>query len=304
MMTSVMLWSISRDDDGLLKGREALIRIVTDSTCDLPHEVVKELGITVVPLYIRFNAKSYREGLDLSWREFYEKIESEPQLPTTSQPSPGDFYNVFEGIIENNDSIISIHISTRLSGTYNSALTARGMLLEEYEDATIDVMDSLSASLGLGVMVITAAEMARQGVSHQEIVDMLKTASSQSRGLLMVNSLDHLYRGGRMSRSQAFLGNLMNIIPLLQLEKGAVSPLDKAMGTKGAIRKILVLMKEKTRESPPHFISIIMGTKETEGEEIYRLVEEAYPGVRKYKGNLGAVIGTHAGISAVAILWF
>jgi DegV family protein with EDD domain len=237
---------------------------VTDSTCDLPDELVEKLGISVVPLYIRVNSRSYREGIDLTWQELYEKISTGPELPTTSQPSPGDFFSVYEKIVENGDSIISIHISTKLSGTFNSALAARGMILDEYENARIDVLDSLSASWGLGIMAITAAEMAQQGASQEEIVDTLKNAISTARGLIMANSLDHLFKGGRISRSQAFLGNLMNIVPVIYLHDGLLTSVDRAMGSKAAVRKIGELMREKTTETPPSFISLITGTRENE----------------------------------------
>jgi len=277
---------------------------VTDSTCDLPAELVEKLGISVVPLYIRVNSRSYREGIDLTWQELYEKISTGPELPTTSQPSPGDFFSVYEKIVENGDGIISIHISTKLSGTCNSALAAMGMILDEHENARIDVLDSLSASWGLGILVITAAEMAQRGSSHDEILASLKEAVEGAQGLILANSLDHLFKGGRISRSQAFLGNLMNIIPVIHLHDGLLTSVDRAMGSKAAVRKIGELMRGKTRERPPRFISLITGTRENELEELKHFVETTYPGVRTISGNLGAVIGIHLGISAAAILWF
>jgi len=281
-----------------------VVRIVTDSTCDLPAELAKELDISIVPLYIRVNSKSYREGIDLTWQELYDRISTGPELPTTSQPSPGDFYQVYEEIAEQGHSIISIHISTRLSGTCNSALAAMGMILDEYETARVDVLDSQSASWGLGIMVIMAAEMAQQGASHDEIMARLREAVESAQGLILANSLDHLFRGGRISRSRAFLGNLMNIVPVIHLHDGLLTSVDKAMGSKAAVRKIGELMKEKTRERPPRFISLITGTRENERKELQRFVETTYPGVRTISGNLGAVIGIHLGVSAAAILWF
>lgn len=140
-----------------------MIKIITDSTCDLPDELLKKYDITVVPLYLRFGMKTFKENVEISREEFYNKLALEKELPTTSQPSPGDFLKVYENIINKGDVIISLHISGKLSGTVNSAQNARIMILDENKSADITVIDSQSAGPGLGLIVVKAAQMAKEG---------------------------------------------------------------------------------------------------------------------------------------------
>jgi DegV family protein with EDD domain len=175
------------------------IKIVTDSTCDLPEHLVKEYGINIVPLKVLFGEEVYRDGIDLSRKEFYTKMALYKELPTTAQVNPGEFIEEFHKHVDHGDEIIGIFISAKLSGTYSSALMARQQVGKD----NIHLVDSLNASFGLGLLVIEAARRVNQGKSAQEIVAWLNIIKEQISFYGIINNLENLKKGGRLSRKPA-----------------------------------------------------------------------------------------------------
>jgi DegV family protein with EDD domain len=278
------------------------IRIVTDSTCDLPEDLVGDLGIIVVPLYVRFGEKSFREGVDISREEFYRRL-GEGERPSTSQPAPGDFYRIYESHVEAGEQVMSLHLSGKLSGTVNSALGAKNLICDEYEDAQIAIVDSHSASLGLGQMVTEAALMAQEGRSEEEIRTSLSRMVSNARAILVVGDLDYLSRGGRITKAQAFFGSLLNVMPLIALEEGSLSPVARAMGMKGALKKMIEFIENKCAGAAPSRIAFVHGSLKEEMEALAALGNDAFPDAVKISGRAGAVIASHVGPSVMAALW-
>ncbi len=280
-----------------------MIAIVTDSTCDIPEQYCRESSVHVVPLYVRFGARSYREGVDLSLEEFYSRMKARKELSTTSQPSPGDFLLTYQNLIEEGKSVISIHISEKVSGTVNAARNARSIIQEDNDEADITIIDSRIAGAGLGMMVERAVEMASQGVEKKEIVKALMHFSESAYAVGIVPDLDHLYRGGRISKGQAVLGDLLNVIPVIQMENGEISLIAKLRGMNAAMKHVMECIRRKASESPPSFMSTFVGTSRDRGEELYDMIEREFPQIRHGKFDLGAVTGTHLGVASFGVMW-
>lgn len=285
------------------KGSVTLVRIVTDSTCDLPPEIREMHGITVVPLYVRFGAKSFRDGVDINLQEFCSRLEDKGQFPATSQPSPADFLTAYEKIVEEGYAIISIHISRRLSGTVNSAQSARNLILEEKETATISIVDSLTASTGLGIMALEAAKMAEEGRGSDEIQKAIREMAAGNGGIALVSSLEHLHRGGRISRAKAFIGDILHMKPLIILQNGELVLHDQEMGVEAALRRMLEYLYDTCAGRQPETMAIITGTMRKERDWLQEMISRDYPHTEIITSEMGTVIGTHLGPESLVLMW-
>ena len=201
------------------------VKIVTDSTCDLSPELAQQLGIIVVPVYLRFGDEVYRDGVDISQDEFYQKLEESPIHPSTSQPTPADFADVYRKLSTETDAIVSIQVTSKLSGTYNSALQGRELA---ETGCRIEVVDSLSVSMGLGLIAMTAARLAEAGESLQGVMDEVRQAIPSIRVLGVFDTLKYLLRSGRLGKAKALLGTLLNVKPLITMRDGELFRLVKS----------------------------------------------------------------------------
>ncbi len=205
------------------------VRVVTDSTADLPAALAAELGITVVPLHIHFGEETYEDGVTITKDEFYRRLTTGPILPKTSAPAAGTFTEVYERLAKETDEIISLHISSKLSATHTSALLGK----EGVKTAcTIGVVDSYSASIGLGLLAIRAAEQARQGARLSDIVTDIETAIPNTKYFGVVDTLEYLHKGGRIGMATALLGSLLNVKPILGLRHGVAHPIERVRGNR------------------------------------------------------------------------
>jgi DegV family protein with EDD domain len=195
------------------------IQIITDSTADIPDETINQLSIRIIPVYVRFGDKTYRDGLDIKSEEFYSMLESSPVHPATSQPNPEDFIKVYDEF-DASDGIVSLHVSSRLSGTYNSALTAKKMIGGKYP---IEIIDSKFTSFGLGLITIAVAKMAQAGADMHMILDEAHKAISQIRMFGMFEHMKYLARSGRVSKAIASASNFLNVMPLLTFHEGELT---------------------------------------------------------------------------------
>lgn len=277
------------------------IRIVTDSTSDLSPELREAYGIEMVPLTVHFGPDSYVDALELDHSGFWKKLAGSSHHPKTAQPAPGDFLEVYKRIHAEGDEILSIHLSSNLSGTMNSAQIAAQMLPE----AKIALVDTKSVSMGLGLVAIEAAKLARAGKSVEEILAAIKPIYEGMHILFTLDTLEFLQKNGRVGKAQALLGGLLGIKPILQVDKeGFVAPADKVRGRSRVLGRTLELLQERV----PAGRRVKMAVLHTQayedalawGEEAKRLyqVEELYV------ADIGAVVATNVGPGTLGFCFY
>ncbi|WP_426347897.1 DegV family protein [Alloiococcus sp. CFN-8] len=214
--------------------------LMTDSCCDLPREYIEEKNVPFVSLTCRFKDREYKDdfGVSLKHKEFYKGME-EGEVPKTSQPSPDEFYSAFKKYAEEGKDIIYVCVSSGLSGTYNSANIAKGMIQDENPDVNIEIVDILTASLGQGFMVMEAIKLKEEGATFQEVKSFLEESKWKLNTFITVDDLIHLKRGGRISSTAAFLGGLMSLKPIIAINnQGKVDVIQKARGRKSALKDL------------------------------------------------------------------
>jgi DegV family protein with EDD domain len=276
------------------------IRIVTDSTADIPESVRQELGIEMIPLKVHFGSETYLDAITIQSEQFYTKLSQATALPTTSQPSPVDFLDAYKKLIDPDSSsvIISIHLSSALSGTYQSAVLAKSLLEGK---ADIAIIDSKSASYGLGMLVVAAAKAAQEGKSKDECIKIVQSLREQTKLYFMVDTLEFLQKGGRIGKAAALLGSLLNIKPILSIdESGAVMPVDKARGQKKAMAAIIDRLEQDFAGKEIN-VAVAHSEAQQTAEQLSSLVKERFKVKDLSFTSIGPVIGTHVGPGAAAL---
>lgn len=282
----------------------ARIHVFTDSTADIPKDLQKELHIHVIPLKVHLDNQSYLDGENLTPEEFYRKLEVAEQLPTTSQPSPMDFCDAYkQAIAEGAEEIISIHLSSALSGTYQSAVLAKGML-EEESTVKVTVIDSKSASYGIGVVAAAVARAALAGKSLEECIEIANYYIENQQIYFLVDTLDYLNRGGRIGKAAAVVGSLLNIKPILSINKeGEIYSIEKVRGKNRAFDRILELIKEQIPAGPLSATVVHADASDEASRWIEKLAEQPEYEIReKVISSIGPVIGTHTGPATLAYI--
>lgn len=277
------------------------IKIVTDSTAYLPESLLIQYPeiAAIIPLYVRFGETSYREGVDLSIEDFYKKLTSSPQLPTTSQPSAGDFQEVYRPLLEQGNSIVSVHISGELSGTIASAVAAKEML-----GGTIEVVDSRFTGMGLGFMVLEAARAIQAGKSMDEVIARIHAVRDGISLIFLVDTLEYLHKGGRIGGAQALLGTLLKIKPLLYLHEGRIEPLEKVRTSRRGVERLIEIVEEMRNEHPQAKLKMAVHHSAAleQGKELMGIFADRFHPEEIYLCELGGVIGTHTGPGLLAFV--
>jgi DegV family protein with EDD domain len=267
------------------------VKIITDSTADLSKDLYQKHDIGMVPLTIHLGERTWLDFHDITPDEYYAMLRKSKAFPTTSQPSPQDFIDAFTPFAEKGEPVLSIHISSKLSGTYQSAALARS----HFPDARVEVVDSLQASLGLGMILLLCAEKASLGASFESLVDFARELTRKVETYFSVDSLEHLRRGGRIGKAQAFLGTLMKIKPLLKLVEGEVQPVEKIRTSERLMNRFVELVENRAREGSRLRLSVA----ESDNSEVMTgLLERLMkiPGVSLvHRCKLGGVITSHGG---------
>ncbi len=274
------------------------VRIVTDSTADIPSSLAEELNITVVPLTVFFGDEAYLDGIELDNAKFYQKLQSSKALPRTSQPSPAAFQEAYMRLIEDGaDGILSIHLSSKLSGTYQSAHSASDSLPEKTKKIPIEVVDSLSISAGMSYAIINAASEARQGLSLEEIKAHAIDRLARTRILAVLDTLEYVKRGGRIGSARALLGNMLSVKPIISLRDGEVVPIEQPRTRSRAFARVAQLVGEQGKLEQ---ISIAESNEEV-GLQLAGALKTVSQGeIIRYK--LGGVLGAHTGPGTVAVI--
>lgn len=265
------------------------IKIVTDSTADLPPQLAKELGITVVPVYLRFGDEVFRDVVDISQDEFYQRLIHGHIHPSTTQPSPQDFINVYRELSKEADGILSIHLTSKLSGTYNSALRGKEAVGGK---CPIEVIDSEVITMGLGHLVIAANTMAKSGKSLPQMVKEVKQMIPSIHVLALLDTLKYLALGGRIGKVQALLGSVLNVKPMLTVKNGVLIPAGRARSrTKG----VDILFDYVKNAADIQDLAVVYNTTLEEAQALVGRLGAIFPAERIKLARLGPALGVHTG---------
>lgn len=266
------------------------IAVVTDSTSDLPVEIAKQHGISVVPLNVHIEDETYLDGVTISADEMYQRLPDQKVIPTTSAPSGGTFLELYQSLAETHDEIISIHISEKLSLTYGAAVNAAKEMADG--GTRVEVVNTQQASMALGWIAVQVAEKIAAGGSLDDAVALAKSASERASFIGMVDTLEYLVRGGRIGKAQGFVGSLLRIRPILTLTEGEAHPAGRARNRSKGITRI----KEMVAEAAPlDKLAILYTTDQADAEAIANDVAEFAPGGKPVVAQLGPVVGNYLG---------
>lgn len=276
-----------------------MLKIITDSAADLSLEVAEEYGITVVPLAVNINEKSYRDRFDLTPAEFYKMLAKDNALPTTSQVTPQAFYEIFQKLVDEGHEVLAIIFSSELSGTFQSSVIAKDMV----KTGRVEIFDTKGASVGHGLTVLEAARMAKEGKDLDIVLAKAKEMAGRMEHIFVVDSLDMLKKGGRISATQAFLGGMLNVKPVLQLKEGKIIPLDKVRGWKKALAKLINVMEERGRDFEQQVIGISHADYEEMAKDLAEQIKARFKVKDIFISEIGPVIGSHTGPGTIALFF-
>ncbi len=281
------------------------IGLVTDSTCDLSPELLKELGIEMVPLTINFTEDEiYKDIININHQDFFQKLVQVEKLPTTSQPAIGWFVEKYQEMAKEFDAIISIHLSSKLSGTCESAR----MAAEQVNDVQVELIDSTSASFGIGFQVLLAKRLIEEGMEFKDIVKYIKDRQKNSKIFFTVNDLSYLQKGGRIGKAQAFLGSVLNFYPILNLVggDGELLPLEKIRGKKKIVKRMVSLVLDELKGVEKATLGFVHASEmEHYNQFKSTLIEQLKEKKINYiemESWISAVIGCHVGPSVYGIV--
>ena len=275
--------------------------IVLDSTADFPEAPERYPNFRVVPLYVLFGAESFKDYVEITPEQFYERLQSSPVLPTTSQPTPGDFLAVYEELAPQYERILVLTLSSTLSGTFGSAQTAAEMLGGD----KVRVIDTRTVSAALSLLALGVQHRLERGTTEEEIDEFVARYQREHHLLFTVNTLEYLAKGGRIGRAAAFAGNLLNVKPILALRDGEVIPLKRVRGNHKAFAEFRDQFVATSTDLPSLKVGIAHATAPERVEALREMVEHERPHAQvEIATTLGAVVGTHAGPGTVGFFWF
>jgi DegV family protein with EDD domain len=278
------------------------VKIIADSACDLPLDFYTENNVTLMPLKVHLNDQEFEDVKGIDPKTVYDAIRN-GVVPKTSQISPLIFETVFTEMAENNEAGIYIAFSSQLSGTYSTAVMMLEQVKEKYPSFDLTIVDTKAASLGLGLIVREAAILAAQNVSKEEILKMVQSRCEHMEHIFTVEDLDYLAKGGRVSKASAFLGGLLNIKPVLNMEAGKLVPIEKVRGKKKVLRRMIDIMNERGFNLHDQVIGISHADNEETALEVKAMIVEEFHPKEVVITSIGAVIGAHTGAGTIAIFF-
>lgn len=280
------------------------IKILSDSACDLPDEILKEYDIDVLPIIVIKDDQEYFDRITIKPETVYDDMRN-GQIYTTAQISANMFNEKFAEYAENKENVIYIAFSSGLSGTYQTSEIVKKMILKEYPEFNLDIVDTKAASGGFGLIVLYAAQLAKHGKTKSEILKAIECFKSSIQHIFTVDDIEYLFRGGRVSRAQALVGGLLNIKPILNVEDGKLIPLEKVRGRNKVYKIILNIIEKRSKDVDlrDQIICITHGDDLEEALKIKSMIEERF-GVKNFLINtIGAAIGAHSGPGTLAVFF-
>jgi len=276
------------------------IMVVTDSSAYIPPEAQEGLNIAVIPLWLLWDGKSYQDGLDIFPAEFYRRLKEAKTLPTSSQPSAQEFADFYLNVAADSDAIVSVLVSSKISGTIASAEAA----VAEHPELDVRIVDSYSASMGLGFSVLAAARAAAEGKSVDEVVSVAENMRERVNILFVVDTLEYLHKGGRISGGKRLLGSALNIKPILQFEEGQIRPLSQARTKRKALNQLLDIVQERLGEKSMQESAVMDVDASEEGDMVAEMVRERFDPSVLHRATVSPVVGTHVGPGTVGIAFY
>ena len=277
------------------------IGIITDSTCDLPKDLIEKHDITSIPLSVIFKEETFLDdGKEITIEEFYKKLRSADKLPTTTQPTPGDFIDLYKKMLKEYDSLISIHISKKMSGTINSAEMAK----QQMPDADITIIDSEYVHMPLGFLALEAAKSAKKGGSVDDILEAVSNMKSKVKELFVPSTLEYLRKGGRIGKARGLIASLLDIKPILAIHDGEVSQFKTTRRWKQAKTELINSMEALITEPGNLIVSVGDSDAEEDGLEMMNRIKEKFNPKNIFRVDVGTVVGTHLGPGGIAISFY
>ncbi len=276
--------------------------VVTDSTANLPEQLVEEYRIPTIPLSVHWGTETYLDGVSIDIDTFYRWLQERDEFPTTSQPSAGAFIEFFRDVQARfqADTIVGVFISSKLSGTFSSAMQARAQL----PDMRIELVDSLSVSMGLGMQVLAGVRAAREGASPEDVLSRVYALRDKMQLLLSVNTLDYLHRGGRIGGAARILGAALNLKPVLSIEDGRVEALEKVRSRRKSLQRLVDLAASRLGGRRPEELAVVAIDCPEDAEMLTSWVVEQLNPRRLYRSRLTPVIGVHGGPGTIGIAFY
>jgi DegV family protein with EDD domain len=271
------------------------VKIVTDTLSDITGDLAAELGVAVVPLYVRFGESIYRDRVEITTDEFYRRLVSDAGFPSTTQPTPHDFLEVYKNLAKETDEILVIVVSSKLSGTYQSAIQARELLKSK---CRIEIIDSLSVAMGMGLIVIDVARAVKAGAKLDEAADLARKAVPRSHLIAYFDTLKYLARGGRIGKAQGLLGSMLSVKPLLTIRDGEMAPLTRVRSLNAALDYI---HSAAAAFSNIKLLAVEHSTSLDNADKLVARLSSIYPKEKIYRAVISPVIGTYAGPDAMAL---
>lgn len=275
------------------------IAIVTDSTSYMPEELLKKYNISIAPQVLIWGDKTYNDGVDIKPQEFFEKLKTTKVMPTTSQASPATIHPIFQGLVDQGFEVIAIHVSSKLSGTVQSALQAKEMMGTAGEKVT--VVDSLSTSMAMSFQVLAVARAIEAGASLKDAVAITEKARGHSGIYLVPETLEFLHRGGRIGGAQRFLGTLLNMKPVLELRDGRVEPVERVRTKSKAHDRMIELVAERVNGKSNIRVATLHANAAEDAKAVLAKAIQAFNPVENIFAEVSPTVGTHAGPGTVGL---
>ena len=271
------------------------VRIVTDSSADLPQNLIDQHQITVLPCYVVVDDQTYKDGIEIQADAFYARLQAEGRTPTTSQPTVADFQALYRDLVSQGHQVISIHVSAKLSGTLNSAEQAKASLVDSSQ---VEIIDSRLASIPLGLAVLDAVSILETGAEFHQAADKIRQGLDRHHGLFALDTLEYLHKGGRIGKARAFMGSVLSVKPILRIQDGEAHPVERPRNRDRAIRRLVELAQDL---APVQRLAVIYSTDPERMATLKQDLTGLLPADQIIEARFGSTLGTYIGPDALGV---
>lgn len=280
-----------------------MTRIIVDSTCDLPDDVVKRYDIKLLPLRVSLNGREFMDKVTIKIDEVYEAMRR-GICPKTSQPSPADAYALFQDCISRGEDFIFLSFSSKLSGTYQTIYGIVEDLKRQYKDIKMEVIDTKSGSTAIGLIALQASRLLEEGIGYDNAVNAIRKMISHIEHIFTITDLNWLIKGGRISKSEGIIGNILSIKPILHVNDGIMEVIQKVRGKKKALNTVIDIVEERISDFPNQIIGISHADDINTARELQAMIQARLGDVKIIVNKIGSVLGSHLGIGGVGVFFF